>query len=411
LNPSCSHSETAATRVALCADYPEEGWPSMDRVATMLLSQLDAGRTSGISLESIRPSFVHRAGRISGTTPPGPACITDRIINRMIDYPRQARRLRSGYDVFHIVDHSYSQLVHDLPAERTVVTCHDLDTYRSVLHPEQEPASPAFRMMTRRILAGFRKAARITCDTEAIRDQITSLGLVPPERLTVAPMGVSGAFTSVPHARADLEARQLVDVPDDALLILHVGSTSPRKRLDLLVAVFGAIAHQVSSAVLVRVGGAFAAEQQHQIEELALGGRIRVIPSAEESTLAALYRRAAVLLLPSDREGFGLPLVEALACGTPVVASDIPVLREVGGDAVEHCAPGDVDSWARRVLALLEERGANPERWRTRQARGIARAAQFTWDRFAGQLVDIYRELAWRSDPSAVSDRRVASTT
>lgn len=399
----------AATHVALCADYPEEGWPSMDRVAAMLLSRLDAGRTSDISLERICPSFVHRASRLSGTTA-GSACITDRIINRMIDYPRHVRRLRSSYDVFHIVDHSYSQLVHDLPAERTVITCHDLDTYRSVLYPDQEPASQAFRMMTRRILAGFRKAARITCDTAVVRDQITSLGLVPPERLRVAPMGVSRAFTSVPHARADLEATQLAGVQDEALLILHVGSTSPRKRLDLLVAAFGAIASQVPNVVLVRVGGAFAAEQQHQIHVLALDARVRVIAKAEEPILAALYRRAAVVLLPSDREGFGLPLVESLACGTPVVASDIPVLREVGGDAAEYCHPGDVESWCRRVLALLEERQGNPERWRTRQARGIERAARFTWDRFAGQLADIYRELAWRSESSTVSDRRAAST-
>jgi glycosyltransferase involved in cell wall biosynthesis len=399
---------SSAVRVALCADYPEEGWPSMDRVAAMLLSQLDGGRASEISLENICPSFVRRVGRLSGAAA-GSACISDRIINRMIDYPRHARRLRSGYDVFHIVDHSYSQLVHDLPAARTVVTCHDLDTYRSVLSPDHEPASPAFRMMTRRILAGFRKAARITCDTTAIRDEIVSLGLVPPERLTVAPMGVSGAFTSVPDLAADLEARRLATVPGDALVILHVGSARPRKRLDLLVAVFGAIARLVPNAVLVRVGGAFPVQQQRQLRDLALDARIRVIASIDESTLAALYRQAAVLLLPSDREGFGLPLVEALACGTPVVASDIPVLREVGGDAAEYCPPGDVDSWCRGVFALLDERRDHPERWRARQARGIARTAQFTWDRFAGQLTDIYQELADRPDRATVAHRRAAS--
>ena len=104
-----------------------------------------------------------------------------------------------------------------------------------------------------------------------------------------------------------------------------------------------------------------------------------------------MYRRAALVLQPSEREGFGLPLLEAMACGTPVVASDLPVLREVGGAAVEYCPVGDTAAWVRAVSALLDERRRDPARWCARQAAGRVRARCFSWSQFAARLADIYQ--------------------
>ena len=92
-------------------------------------------------------------------------------------------------------------------------------------------------------------------------------------------------------------------------------------------------------------------------------GPLNAVPS---STLAAVYRRTALVLLPSEREGFGLPVLEALACGTPIVASDIEPLREVGGAAVEYCASEDLDGWTNAVLQRLSERQEDPGRWALR---------------------------------------------
>ncbi len=110
--------------------------------------------------------------------------------------------------------------------------------------------------------------------------------------------------------------------------------------------------------------------------------------------LAALYRRAALVLLPSEREGFGLPVVEALACGTPIIASDLPVLREVGGTAAEYCPSATPGEWSARVLALLDERTAEPARWAARRDAGIARAALFSWARCADDMQAIYARVA-----------------
>jgi glycosyltransferase involved in cell wall biosynthesis len=103
-----------------------------------------------------------------------------------------------------------------------------------------------------------------------------------------------------------------------------------------------------------------------------------------------VYRRAAVLVLPSEREGFGLPLIEAFACGTPVVASDLPVLREVGGPVAEFCRAGDRGAWAQSVLSLIGERDCSAGR----KTRALAWASRFTWRRFADALAAIYIELA-----------------
>jgi glycosyltransferase involved in cell wall biosynthesis len=109
--------------------------------------------------------------------------------------------------------------------------------------------------------------------------------------------------------------------------------------------------------------------------------------------LAALYRRAALVLMPSEREGFGLPVVEAMASGTPILCSDLPVLREVGGEAAEYCAVGQPSAWAARIVELLQEREASPERWNRRQTTGLAHAAAFSWKRYAEAMQDVYERI------------------
>src|SRR5438309_3598020 len=180
---------TRPIRVAVIADLLEEGWPSMDLVATMLYT---APRRDGVDAALIRPEMVRRWSRRDAAR--GVAYTADRIVNRMWDYPRTLARRHDAFDVFHVTDHSYSQLVHVLPAERTVVTCHDLDTFRSVLEPGSEARSWPFRVMTRRILAGLRKAARIVCDSEATRATAVRHRLVSEERVVVAPLGLHPAF-------------------------------------------------------------------------------------------------------------------------------------------------------------------------------------------------------------------------
>ena len=373
-------------RVALLADYLEEEWPSMDLVAEMLLDRLSREHAATIEVTLIRPLLPRRLSRLSRQKL---AFGVDRITGRLWDYPRFVSSLRERFDLFHVVDHSYAQLVHRLPADRTLVTCHDLDTFRSVLEPEREPRGVAFRAMTRRILDGLRKAGHVACDTEATRALLIERARFSERKTSVVHNGLHPSFTIRPEAAADREAAQLVGPRRSSADILHVGSAIPRKRLDVLIRIMSELGGRVR---LVRVGGPFTAEQAALARDLDVS--VVVLPFLDRATLAAIYRRSALLVMPSEREGFGLPLLEALACGTPVVASNIAALREVGGDAVTYCAVGDLESWTAAIDALLEEREQQPSEWAARQERGVRRAEAFSWSKYAREIASLYERIA-----------------
>ncbi len=343
----------------------------MDLVGQMHSEQL---RARGISHESFAPPIQRRT----------PSFALDRLLFRFHDYPRLARSLR--FDLFHVMDHSYSQLLHALPARRTVVTCHDLDTFRSILEPQRDPRGWAFRAMTRRILEGFRKAGHVACDSIATRDEIRKFDLLPAERLSVVPLGVHPACTPLPDPAADKEADRLLGGFAGRAL-MHVGSLLPRKRIDMVLRTFAAAREGRPELRLIRVGGALTKAQSDLAAELGIAGLILELPFLDRPVLAAVYRRATLVLQPSDAEGFGLPVAEAMACGTPVVASDLPVLREVGGNAAIYCPRGDVEAWAGEVKRLLDtsldlHRNAS-----------LRQAADFSWVSYTNRMLAVYNGL------------------
>jgi glycosyltransferase involved in cell wall biosynthesis len=381
-------------KVAIVADLLEERWPSMDLVAEMLVEHLRSEHRAQIEPTLIRPRLHARLTRLplAGAIPS--AFTVDRFANRLWDYPHVTRDVAGRFDLFHVVDHSYSQLVHTLPPERTLVTCHDLDTFRSVLEPELEPRSALFRAMTRRILTGLCKAGHIACDTEATRDALVARAGVDPARTSVVLNGPHPSCSPEAEPAADVEAARVLGPAGRTTDLLHVGSTIARKRIDVLLDVVAAVRRQHPDLRLVRVGGPFTAEQRAHVRELGLEDAIVVLPFLDRSTLAAVYRRSALALLPSEREGFGLPVLEALACGTPIVASDIDALREVGGGAVEYCPPEDVSAWAAAVARALAERRDDPARWQERRTAGLQRASEFSWSRYTADVANLYLRLA-----------------
>jgi glycosyltransferase involved in cell wall biosynthesis len=387
---------TKRLAVAIVADMLEEGWPSMDLVADMLMERLRAEHAGVAKAELVRPRMRRRISLVSRDPR---AVMADRLANRLWDYPRHLRGVASRMDVFHLIDHSYAHLVLDLPADRTIVTCHDLDTLRSVLEPEAEPRSAAFRWMTRRILTGLRRARHIACDTEATRDALVSRAGIAEARTSVVHNGPHSTCTPEPDVAADVDAMRLLGRPgrED---VLHVGSTIPRKRLDTLLRVFAGVRRARPAARLVRVGGPFTAEQSRLARELGITDAIVVLPFLDRATLASIYRHSALLVLPSEREGFGLPVLEAMSSGTPVVASDIQALREVGGDAAAYVAVEDDSQWVRLIVDALTERQDAPARWEARRRRAIDRASAFSWSRYTAQLVQLYTVVGQGAQPS-----------
>src|SRR5262245_10489857 len=366
----------------------------MDRVAAMLHAHVQAHHAEAIDARCVCPPFLHAATRLPLAGGSHAAFNVDRFLNRFWRYPRHVERLAGGFDLFHVVDHSYAHLVHSLPPARTVVTCHDLDAFRSVLAPVDEKRSGAFQTMTREILTGLQRAARVICDTASIRDELLTRGLIAPERLVVIPLGVDRVFFTSHDEAADRNAARVVPLPADAVEILHVGTTAERKRIDVLLHVVVALSREMPGVRLTRVGEPLTPPQARLVRDAGITERVTVVSDVDEATLAALYRRAALVLQPSSREGFGLPVIEAMACGTPVVASDLPPLREIGGDAVEYCGIGDIAQWQTTVARLLAEQRHEPLGWAERCARARRQAERFTWNNFAAAMTDIYSTLA-----------------
>lgn len=365
-------------RLAVVRDYRAERWPSMDLCADQLLAHLPPG----VEAADVAPPFCRPFGHLP-LLPPTTAFNADRLLNRHLLLPRAVRRAARRADFVHVVDHSYAHVVRVAPPGRAGVYCHDLDAFRCLLDPAKDPRPWWFRRLARRILEGLRQAAVVFYNSRRTAEELLTAGLVSSERLVPAPLGVAAEFTPV--------ATRPVDRPltPDAPFVLHVGSNIPRKRLDVLVEVFAAVRQRQPGLRLVQVGGPWPAPLAERIERLRLGPFVSQVRDLSREQLAELYRRAAAVLVPSEAEGFGLPVIEALACGAVVVASDIAALREAGGEATVYCPVGDVTAWAETVGRVLTDPGFPPPR----DSR-LAHAARFSWREHARVIAETYRRLA-----------------
>ena len=382
-----SESRLPRPRIALIRDFAEENWPSMDLVADMVFERLDQEHAATLQVTQVCPSFQRRFGRLPVVGPAPMFQNADRLVNRFLDYPSALKPRVEEFDLFHLIDHSYSQLLHDLPPGRTVVTCHDLDTFVCVLEPERQPRPRWFRAMTDRVLRGFQKAAHVIADSAFTRDEILRFGLHPPERVTTIPNGVHPSCSPLPDPKADAElARLLAGDSGETTWLLSVGSSIPRKRLDVLLRVFAEVRKQVGNVRLLRIGESLTDEQKDLARQLGVDSALVELGFVSREILSAAYRRATLLLQTSDAEGFGLPPVEAMACGCQVIASDLAVLREVGGTAARYCAVGDIEDWTDAVVKAIQSRNFDREK-------AFANAARFSWSENAARTARVYEQV------------------
>ena len=377
-----------ALDIAVLFDAPEENWPSMDLAGEMLLDQWRSNQALGVAATRVViriPSIVRRLPMA-----PSRAFNADRAFARYLAYPLRAFAARRAGRLFHVVDHSYAQLVHALPGGRTGVYCHDLDAFRGLSSTENTADSFGRRTLARVLLRGMRAAAIVFHSTRAVGGALENRGLVPRSRLVLAPYGVGPEFNEhpEPHEGAEAVLSSLAGRP----FILHVGSEIARKRLDVLFEVFARVRAVHPELRLVQQGAALSCAQRAHVERLGIEDALVQPPKLDRTALAGLYRRASVVLVTSEAEGFGFPVVEALACGAVVVASDLPVLREVGGRAVVYAPMGDIPAWTATVCRVLDEPGAAPP-----AVERVARGRVFTWAEHARTLRDAYESIAKRS--------------
>lgn len=384
-------------RVAILCVPAEERWPSMDIVGDKLIESLNRDTGGEVEATRIRPAMRTRFGRLPGLRSRSVARNADRLVHRYRDHPAYLRAeiRRRPFDLYHLADHSYSQLIHEVPAGRGIVTCHDLDTFRCLLHPDVEPRPAWFRGMTRRTLRGLQKAAFVSCDSDVTRNQLLEHELIPPERMETIPLGVHAECRPEddPDASAELDRIFGPKPGPDAPELLHVGSNIPRKRVDVLLKAFAGVKAVHPHARLIKVGGVFEGELARLADELGVSSSTTTLAYAPSRIVSALYRRVDLVLQPSEAEGFGLPVAEALACGASLLASDLPVLREVGGSGAVYCPVGDVAGWSQVAVRMLRERRDGAPEVAARRRAGFEQVSAFTWTAHARRLAVIYRRI------------------
>ncbi|HEY3811090.1 MAG TPA: glycosyltransferase family 1 protein [Acidimicrobiales bacterium] len=267
--------------------------------------------------------------------------------------------------------HAPSVAVPPHPRVPLVVTVHDT---AAELFPETFP-SRGRRFHHQGLAAAARRADLVLTVSTSAASEITAHSTIRPDRIRVIPNGVA-PLRVAPARRLELLAARGLDGPP---FVLWVGSLEPRKGVGTLVAAMARLRRRgggpAAGVHLVLAGypGWLDGDLAPAADLATLGGGLRQLGRVSEEELWALYGGASLFAFPSRHEGFGLPVLEAMSQGTPVVAADIPALREVAGGAARLVAPGDIDAWADALGDLLHDAG---ERRRMGQA-GVAQAARF----------------------------------
>ena len=268
---------------------------------------------------------------------------------------------------------------------RSVVTIHDL---AFLVYPDRlRPAKRRYLTLMTGLSA--RRAARVIAVSEhTARDVVTRLG-VAPERVVVAPEAAADHFRPEPDARALAAFRAERGLPDHYLLF--VGTLEPRKNVAGLLRALARVAVEEPDGYMVVVGarGWMYDEIFALHESLGLAERVRFTGYVAAEELPRWYQAATAFVYPSFYEGFGLPPLEAMACGTPVVTSSTSAIPEVVGEAGVLVDPGDEAALAAALLALWRD----PARQAALRAAGLARAARFSWARMARETRAVYESL------------------
>jgi glycosyltransferase involved in cell wall biosynthesis len=272
------------------------------------------------------------------------------------------------------------------PGTRTVLTVHDLTFIR-----DPESAFPRLRHYLNRVVPrSVARATHILADSLATQKDLTELFGTPPVKITVLYGGVDARFVPVlePERLTAVRARYGIG---EGPFILGIGTIQPRKNYQRLIQAFANIKSQIPSLELVIVGskGWMYDTIFSEVKRLGLESQVLFPGFVDDDDLPALYSAAEMLAYPSIYEGFGLPILEAMACGTPVVTSNTSSLPELAGNAALLVEPTDVGAIAAAMRRLWQDADLRHRL----VADGSDQARKFTWEKAAMQLLRIYEQI------------------
>ncbi len=311
-----------------------------------------------------------------------PAPLGERWLYRLwyrLKLPLPVQWVTGQLDLFHSPDFVLPPVSGRIP---TLLTVHDLSFAH---YPEVFP-EPLVRYLNTVVPWSVARATHILADSQATKDDLTAIWQVAPEKVTVLYSGVNSGFRPVESAAEITAVRERYNLADSPY-ILAVGTVQPRKNYQMLIRAFAPLADQFPHNLVIAGGkGWLYEEMMAEVAWQGLESRVRFIGFVADEHLPALYSGAALYVFPSLYEGFGLPILEAMGCGVPVLTSNASSLPEVAGDAAVQLAPKDKTAWTDAIARLL----ADDSRRAQMVAAGFRRVRQFSWQKSAQQLLTIY---------------------
>ncbi len=317
--------------------------------------------------------------------PSGEACWNSQRVQRMEvgKWAMLWRGMRDRLDLYHGTNFK----MHTTGKYGGVVTIHDVWLDR---HPEYSPKIFGQRGSFRRTRRTARKARRIITVSEFSAREIQELYGIPPERIAVIYNGVSEEFRPVHDDQAMGELRRRLGLPAGGF-ILFIGGANPRKNHRAFLQAAAQRLDRLGGRPLVLVGDAVHrfGDYRETARSLGIDGRVLCTGRLSMPDIRLLYSHADLFVFPSLYEGFGMPVLEAMACGAPTITSNSTALPEVGGDAAILVDPENAEKLGEAMVRVLEDE----ELRHTLKAKGLTRVKDFSWDRAARATVEVYREL------------------
>lgn len=300
-------------------------------------------------------------------------------------YPFTVRRERREGSVKHVASLVEAPLLNYLDLSPSAVTCYDI--YPLLPSAYAVPERSYLRFAAR----GMLKADRIITISEFSRSEIAGRLGYPESRIRVIYPGVDHSrYRPLPKSE---ELDQRYRLNPGCKVVLYVGMEQPRKNLTVLVKALDGLRRQGMDVMLLKVGKPHRRAERSKlvstIDELGLRDYVAILDYVEESELPRIYNLADLFVFPSLYEGFGLPPLEAMACGCPVIVSDTPALTEVVGEAGVAVDPRDVGGLAGSMQRVLSDEAFSGELAR----KGLERARKFDWEKAAAETMGVYHEL------------------
>jgi glycosyltransferase involved in cell wall biosynthesis len=271
---------------------------------------------------------------------------------------------------------------------RSVVTIHDCI---HLMFPQYLPNRFALQYARTSISLAARRATRVLTVSESSKRDILRFVDTEPEKIDVIYNAYDERFGVEPHEQEVIRVRERYQLNDE--FVLYAGNVKPHKNLERLIEAFNIVRSRgLDHLKLVMIGDEISkyAALRRAVHQHRLHKYVRFLGYLPEETLAVMYRLAGVFVFPSLYEGFGLPPLEAMASGTPVVTSNVSSLPEVAGDAAVLVDPYDPISIADGIYRVLSDEGLRG----SLRARGLARAQQFSWETSVRRVHAIYTEVA-----------------